>query len=260
MFGIFMESVVIFKLYTGYRILMALFVAAFIYLLITEKDKYLRSIFVYAPLIILAGFFFPLTRKAFVAFGLDGETYYRVLWLIPMSIITAYAACKLWKKHTRIGIVVMAALICLGGSLVYKSPYITKAENSYHIPNTVVRICDLIAPAEGEERVCAAFPSDLVHFVRQYDSDIKMPYGRDMLVARWDYYNEVYEVMEKPEVIDAKALIEATRNNYCEYIILPEEREIDQDLTGLGLELMDTIDGYLIYQDPVAVKLVDELG
>lgn len=261
MYGIFMESVVIFKLYMGFRIQIVLYLAAVIYLLVTEKDRGKRVVMLYTPLIILLLFFCPLFRKLFVALGMDGETYYRILWLIPMGVTIAYGACRVWEKHKRIGLAVMALLIVLGGTYVYNSPYVTKAENLYHIPDTVIQICDLIAPEEGEERITAAFPGDLVHFVRQYDTNIKMPYGREMVVERWDYYNEVYEVMEKPEIINARELLAATRNNYCEYIILQEDRQIDADLTdeAYGLVLLETIDGYCVYMDPTAIRMVKDL-
>ena len=39
MYGIFMESLVIFKLYTGLKLLLALTALCWIYLLFKEKDK-----------------------------------------------------------------------------------------------------------------------------------------------------------------------------------------------------------------------------
>ena len=63
----------------------------------------------------------------------------------------------------------------------------------------------------------------------------------------------VYEVMEKPEIIDAEALLEATRLTGCSYIILSEERKIDKNLVSLGLSLVDTVAGYRIYADPEVI-------
>lgn len=73
MFGIFMESLVIFKLYTGLKFLFVLTLVSFLYLLITEKDKTIRQLFVYAPVLILVLFLFPVSRKLFVAMGLVGR-------------------------------------------------------------------------------------------------------------------------------------------------------------------------------------------
>ena len=258
MYGIFMESLVIFKLYTGLKPLLLLTAAMWIYLLIKEKDKTVRVMFVYAPIIILLLFLCPVSRKAFVAAGLDGETYYRIIWTIPMGIITAYGACKLFAKHKRVGLVITALCIVFGGSLVYKSSYITKAENLYHIPDAVIKVCDLIAPEDEDGRVTAVMPPELIHFVRQYDARINMPYGREMLVERWLYYNEVYEVMEKPETIIMEDLLEETRENYCEYIVLTSQRKTDVDPQEAGLVLLAEIDGYRVYQDPVTALVVSE--
>ena len=156
--------------------------------------------------------------------------------------------------YQRIGIVVAVAVIAVSGSLVYASQHVTVAENLYHIPQSVIDICDALAPAEDEPRVRAAFPSELVHFVRQYDTDILMPYGREMVVTQWDYYNPVYEVMEKPEIIDAKALLEATRETKCTYIVLHENRKIDENLEDLGLKLVTNLHEYNIYLDPEVME------
>lgn len=254
MFGIFMESLVIFKLYTGLKYLLVLSLLAWLYLLVTEKNKTLRILFVYAPIIVVALFLFPMSRKAFVAL-LDGEIYYRVLWTIPMGIIFCYGACRFFAKHRKIGLVAASALIIVLGSFVYQSQYITKAENLYHIPDTVVKICDLISPGDSDVRVTAVMPSELVHFVRQYDAAIHMPYGREML--GWEYYNAVYEAMEKAEVVEMETLLLAARAEYCQYIVLAKERQTDMDPAESGLILLEEIDGYRVYADPVSVETVN---
>lgn len=251
MFGIFMESLVILKLYTGLKPLILLFVAAWIYLLITEKNKTKRLMFVFAPVLIILLFLFPLSRKFFVAAGLDGETYYRILWTIPMGVITAYAFCRLFHRHKRIGLVAASALVMICGSFVYKSDYISKAENLYHIPDTVVKICDLIAPENENEHVMVVVPEELVYYVRQYDAGIRMPYGREMVASQWDYYNEVHAAMEETEIIDMEKLIEACRKEYCQYIVISPTRKVEGDPEKLGLVFLADIDGYRVYKDPV---------
>lgn len=251
MYGIFMECWVTFKLYGGNGFLLALFVASLIYLLIMEKELYKKLVIAVAPFIILIGFFIPITKIVFVAVFEDGaDTYYRILWMIPMGVIIAYAACKLIERHKRIGLVITAIVVMLSGSLVYNNQYVSKAENLYHIPQSVIDVVDAIAPLEGESRVRAVFPSEMVHFVRQYNTNILMPYGRDMISSQWSYYNAVHEEMEREGSIDAEALVTATREAKCRYIILSEDRVVDGDLIEEGLELADTIDGYLIYEDP----------
>ncbi len=249
-----MESWVIFKQYCGTGFLPILFLICEIYLLIKEKETWKRCILVYTPLLIFVAFFVPITRQVFVAVMDEGATYYRLLWLLPMGVVIAYTACKAATRHPRVGLVIAAVVVILCGDYVYDNPNITKAENAYHIPQTVVEICDLIAPADGQPRIRAAFPSELVYFVRQYNTNIMMPFGREMVETQWDYYNPVYEVMEKPETICAQDLLEATRETKCSYIILATQRSIDEDLENLGVEKIATIGLYDIYADPVIIE------
>jgi len=180
----------------------------------------------------------------------DGrDTYYRILWMIPMGVVISYAACKLFELHRRVGLVLSAIVVIASGSLVYTSSNITKAENVYHLPQTVIDIVDVINPPGSANKERAAFPASLVHYVRQYNTNVLMPYGREMVVTQWDYYNAVYEAMEKAETISREDLIAATRETKCKYIVLHETRAIDGDLTDYGLELVNTIDGYQIYFD-----------
>ena len=255
MYGIFMECWVALKLYGGNGVLLLMFLAAAIYIVASEKDIKKKIVLGILPLVILAGFLFPVTKIVYVALFDDGsDTYYRILWLIPMYVVIGYGACKavmnFKKDAVRRGMLaLMLLIIAVTGSFVYANQYMSKAENLYHIPQNVIDICDVIAPEDGEPRVRAAFPSELVHFVRQYNTDILMPYGREMVVTQWDYYNAVYEVMEKPETIDATALLEATRQTKCRYIVLSDSRQIDQSLEELGLNVIANIDGYTVYED-----------
>lgn len=256
MYGIFMECWVSFKLYFGNPLQALLLVAAAIYITVFEKNMKKKLLLGILPLLVLAGFLLPVTKMLYVAAFDDGsDTYYRLLWLIPSYVVVGYALCKFAfdlgsRAKQRIALVCSLAVIVLSGSLVYINRYMSVAENFYHIPQNVIDICDVIAPQEGEPRVRAAFPSELVHFVRQYDTNILMPYGREMLATQWDYYNEVYEVMEKPETIDADLLLEATRKTGCSYIILAQNRKIDKNLEGCGLKIVGVVDKYNIYADP----------
>ena len=260
MYGIFMECWVSLKLFFGNPLLAVLLVASSIYIIVTEKNLYKKILLGILPVVILVGFLLPVTKIVYVAvFDEGSDTYYRVLWLLPMYMVIGYALCKLIfsfesKMKQRIALVVSIVVVVLSGSLVYLNQYMSPAQNLYHIPQNVVDICDEILPAEGEPRVRAAFPSELVHFVRQYSTNILMPYGREMVVTQWDYYNLVYEVMEKPEVIDAEELVDATRQTGCRYIILANDRKIDKNLTTLGLKLIKTVDKYYIYEDPTIAQ------
>ena len=250
MWGIFLESVVIFKNYMGFHengYLEGIYLFALLYLWLTEKNKQRRAVFVYAPTLLLVMFFCPLFRKAFVRILDDSETYYRLLWLLQMSLVSAYGIIRLCGRHRRIGLAVMCVAIAACGNYVYDSEYITRAENAYHLPQEAIDIVDLIEPEEG--RITVLVPADLIYYVRQYSTNIELPYGREMLVSRWDYYHAMYEAMEKAEVIETESFTELTRTYPCSYVVLKEDRKTEEPLTEYGFILYDRVGEYLIYKD-----------
>lgn len=252
MWGIFLESVVIFKNYMGFHehgYLAFLYLAMLIWLWVSEKDKAKRVLFVYVPTLLLFLFFCPVFRKLFVAVLDDSETYYRLLWLLQMSLVSAYGLIRLCGRHRKLGLAAICAVIIVAGNYVYDSEHITKAENPYHLPQTAVEIAEVIKPEEGY--TMALVPADLVYYIRQYDSDITMPYGREMLIARWAYYNAMYEAMEEADVIDTDTFVELTRENRCNYVVLKEDRQTDEPLTDYGFEKYGQVEEYIIYKDMI---------
>ena len=250
MWGIFLESVVVFKNYMGFHengYLAGIYLFVLLYLWLTEKDKRRRAIFVYAPTLLLALFFCPLFRKVFVRILEDSETYYRLLWLLQMSLVSAYGLIRLCGRHRRIGLAVICIAVAACGNYVYDSEHITKAQNSWHLPQEAVDIVDLIEPEEG--RITVLVPADLIYYVRQYSTDIELPYGREMLIARWDYYNAMYEAMEEAEVIDTPAFAKLAREYPCAYVILKENREIREPLTDYGYSVYGQVGEFVIYKD-----------
>ena len=238
----------IFRNYCGTGIFPLLFLAALVYLLITEKNKKIRIVLVESSLIITVLFFLPVIKA--VMDWLDEGTYYRILWMLPMTVVIAYAGVKLFSKHQRIGFLVLAAVFILTGQCVYKNQYVSKAQNRYHIPNNVIAICNEIMPAEDEERVWAVFPDELIHFVRQYTSEVQMPYGREMLVASWEWNwdtHPIYRIMRE-DPIDLDKLAPLFEEYHVQYLIHNKNRPVEGDFAENSLVLVGTVEAYDIYR------------
>lgn len=235
--------------YIGTGMIAGLFLVAVIYLFAAEKNKNTRIIFLYMPVMVLALYFCPFFAAAVYSF-VGEEIYYRLLWLVPVVPVLAYAAVRLimtctGKKRIAAGAAI-GGIILLSGSLVYESPYFGKAQNTYHVPDTVVEICEAVE-VEGRE-VKAVFPAEFLQYVRQYSPYVHMPYGREILIARWNFYDELYALMEA-EVLDAEQIAEKARERGCHYVIFSATRERSGSFEAYGYELFDTIDGYVIYVD-----------
>lgn len=245
------KIVTLYHNYAGSGLVLGFYVLSLIYLFAAEKRKNVRIFLLYVPLAMLILFFNPLFEEAVYAF-LGDEIYYRLLWLLPVVVTIAYAAVMLIRSQSpRTGRIVLAAVLCmivLGGKFIYQNPYFSRAENIYHMPKEVVHICDAIR-VEGRE-VKAAFPVEMLQYVRQYDPSVCMPYGREKTVERWVMWNadELYTEMNK-EICDAEKVAQLSKLRQCHYVILPEGKEIRGSFEDYDFELFGIIDGYCIYQD-----------
>ncbi|MDO4294309.1 MAG: hypothetical protein Q4C65_13925 [Eubacteriales bacterium] len=250
------EIIGVFTDYCGSSWYPVLFLAALVYLLFTEKKRAVRLLFAGVPLALAILFFLPPTKWLMDRLG-EGETYYRLLWLLPMTAVIAYAGIRLFGRHYRIGFAALALLLVLTGKYVYDSPHITRAQNRYHIPDAVISICNAIMPGEDEERVWAVFPQELIYYVRQYTSEVQMPYGREMLEPSWEWNwdtHPIYELMQA-ETIDLEALEPLLTEYYCQYLILNRSVPVSGDPADCGLTKVLELDAYEVYRNE-AVPLV----
>lgn len=237
----------IFKDYGGTGYYTILFLAALLYLGFKEEDKRIRILLIYIPTVLQGLFFMPYFYAIYNK--LDEGTYYRILWLIPMSVVIAYSGCRLIGRHSKTGIALAVLLLVISGTSVYRNVYMTRAENLYHLPQETIEICDMIKPAEGEERVWAAFPAEQVHYVRQYTTDIQLPFGRDSLVESWDYVpNAIYELYREPEIRVAE-LSKYAEEYYINYFIFLKSRPLLGDPTAYDMSLVGETENYLVYRN-----------
>lgn len=244
----------LFREYMGTGLIVILYLISLIYLWKAEERRYVRILFIYVPVILLLFFFNPLFAALLYRVG-DGEIYYRILWLLPITVTIAFAAVSLYGrlpgKHRTVFALAAAAGIMVSGSCIYSNPYFQKADNLYHVPDSVVHICDAIV-VPGRE-IQAVFPLELVQYVRQYEPTICMPYGREMTVERWIYWGPLPDAMEQ-ETVDLSCLVSLTREEGCHFIVLSESKKMVGDPAGYGWEVFARTDGYVVYRD-TAVSL-----
>lgn len=256
MYGIFRESLVMAQNYFGNIFWFALYAASFVYLLVREKDRIKRILLLYVPLLVFLAFFVPPVRMVYVAVFDEGNTYYRLLWLLPFCITCAYAGVTAFAKHKRIGLVLCCAATVLAGKCVYKSIHMSRAENAYHLPQAAIDVCDLIrANAEEQgatdgdsDRILAAFPADLVHYVRQYDANLVMPFGREVVEPAWNHWNFIYSAMEETDEINMELLTNLLQVEGYRYLVLRKESGTDRDPLTYGYVRIGERGNYLVYR------------
>lgn len=248
------EVIVPFQSQMGTGLIVIWYLLALVYLFLKEKRKEIRVLFLYAPIVLLLLYFNPLFAK-FLYTVLDSEIYYRILWLLPVTVVIAYACVSIYgslkgiKKNVfALG---MAGLLMISGSFIYSNPLFHEAENKYHMPNSVVEICDAIN-VPGRE-VLAVFPMELLHYVRQYSPTTCMPYGREVQVTRWEgrlgSYVELYEAMEEQKDVVLEQLAPLTRDAGCHYVVLRKDKKIIGETADWDWELFFETEEYAVYRD-----------
>ncbi len=243
-------TLTIYQNYGGDSTMTVIVAAAILYLWVTEEKKEIKMLFVHLTAGILALFFFPLFAYAAMHFFLDSQVYYRLLWLVPMGMTVSYALAravsKIETRRKRIVIsTVFALLLMQSGSLVYQNPMVTKAENLYHLPQSVIAAADVMH-VDGRD-VKAVVPGEMLQFIRQYDASIQLAYGRDALVDGWSN-NPLYEAMEANPV-RSFAITDYAKQQGVEYIVLRAGTPVagSKPIGKYEFSYLTTIENYDIY-------------
>lgn len=243
------DAVALFREYMGTGLIVIWYLLSLVYLFVKEKRKPLRILLIYVPIILLLLYFNPLFAAA--VYGAAGsEIYYRILWLLPITVVIAYTCVQIYGelKGVKKGLWAAAAacLVMASGSYIYADPYFHEAENSYHVPDSVVSICNAIQVPGREVR--AVFPIELVQYVRQYSPVVCMPYGREVTVERWNYVSELCDAMESEE-IDLALLAPLAKEAECHYIILRQDKKVIGRVEDYNWMWFGGTEDYTIYRD-----------
>ena len=240
----------IYQNYGGDSMMTLLVMAAILYLWVSEERREVKILFVYLVTGIIALFFFPVFSYIAIHFFLDSQVYYRLLWLVPMGMLVAYGAARAVSQiETRRKRIIMSVLFVLfmvrGGSLIYQKPMVTKAENLYHLPPSVIAVADVMHVEDRD--VKAVVPSEMLQFIRQYDASILLAYGRDALVDGWNN-NPLYEAMEANPV-RSYAITDYAKQQGVEYIVLRTGTPVvgTNPINKYEFSYLTTTDNYDIY-------------
>ncbi len=240
--------------YGGNGLLLLYFAVALIYILVREKNKGVRKLLGAYPLAMLCLFFVPLVPFLVCKVAGEEETFYRFLWIIPMTIVSVYATI-LFLEHVKFkwlkAILGIVAMVCvgIGGNPGYLTPVTVPAQNAYQVPAQLIELCDyMVVP--GRE-VKAAFPFELVQYVRQYTSFIVMPYGYETMVDRWNITSDLAEEMFR-ETSRAENLAEFAREERCHYLVINKDHHMDGRLEDYDYNPVFETDNYRVYLDKYA--------
>lgn len=229
-----------------------LFGAALLFCFFLGKKQ--RKLLFYPTVLVFAFFCNPLFYRYIGNKFLSG-VYWRLLWMVPVSFLTAYGLTMLvyrFKKQMVRVVVVAVAVVCIAvtGKCMYQEATFSEAENLYKLPQAAIEVGDAMAAAGIDWKVRAVVPNELFCYVRQYRCDIGLLYGRNAGGFISEISNEakaVYDEMCK-ETPDIGRLTELCRQQEVVFLCFnTATQQIPEDLSMYGYLPYKTIGDYSIY-------------
>lgn len=180
MLDILREEYEFFVSYSGNSLIMVLYVLSLIYIGCAGKE--MRRKLLYPSLllmfVILNPFFYTYIWKRLL-----DNVFWRMMWMFPVVPCIAYAAAGILGRIRRwwlraLVCVGMMAVVAVSGQFIYADNTVfVEATNYYKLPQEVVDIADRICQLDDSPRVAA--PRTLYCYLRQYNQNISLMYGRN---------------------------------------------------------------------------------
>ena len=240
------------------------FYFAIIIILIYEKRKMERAVYGIYPLCFLIALITPVARLIMKRVAPAWQYFARLYSMLPIPYMLAISAVFLINRICLMGVtnrnirirenfadniaedqkpvlkllmtVGVCALIIFGGTNVYATDWMQKAQNIAKVPNEAIWICQEL---HKDKEVTIAVPETLVVYIRQTDAGIYMPYGRKL--------NKLGEELSKEQPDPEYVMTEAGRQG-CDYIIIANNQENIDHFAGYGWQPYSKIGKYLVYE------------
>lgn len=216
------------------------------------KDK--RKKIVTVSVILCVLIINPITYRLIGDRFLSG-VYWRLFWTLPIVITIAVVLTEFagridrrWLRMAAVG--AMCLVIALTGKSVINRGTYTRAENDYQIPQAAIDVADIVLEdTEGGSTMIVA-PDDLVCYIRQYTTKVKLAYGRDSWgfigVPEW-WQTEIYDLMHAEEM-DYKMLREKAYEYETRYIVFDTTiYDLPKEIEDYGYDFVGETGKYRIY-------------
>lgn len=252
---IFANALKMFSRYIGDGLYMLLFLLALLAVCIFAKGQkqrpFLRGYFILMQII----YWCPISAYVISEFGIGQGVYWRMLWLLPTVLVTAWGLTLLIERMKKIplklaGVLLASALLIFCGNSMYKNGLFQESPNSYKLPTEVFGICDTILKDAQNTSVKAVMPNDLVCYVRQYTSEIHLSYGRDGEKDKhfdtpedlilFDIMNNSYQ--------DPRTLAEGVRLAGCNYMVLYASDSRNDFMADYQITELTRVNHYVVYR------------
>ena len=224
-------------------------------------NKEAKKYFVIIQLINLLTIWNPLFSNLIARYLTSSDTFWRVLWLLPLETTIAYAITIIIQKAKNIQlkipiIIISFIIIVIPGKFVYTTGI---TENLEKIPQYIIDQTNYILEKESEEEeiVVLAPPTDALHgsTMRQLSSKIKLIYSRNFYLDKIDN-KEIVEERKKlveacyseTHTIPVEEFNTLLEKNKVQWIIVSSEDKDAIEYVDKSIMSRDTeIGGYTLY-------------
>lgn len=245
----------IYDLFSQGRVVVPIGIILLFTLLFFSHNILIKKYILFPSVIILIFINNPFSMKLIVESGIMiPERFVRVYWLIPFVFIFAYAFSMITtltkSQITKIILTVISVfLIVFLGSYMFTDDVFTPMTNLYKVPQDAIEVCEIIKEdvSKGGKAIVdtrIVVPVSLEGYIRQYDSNIKLLYGRNGVVEGADYIKSMFQENELRVSELEKGCLEFN----CEYLIVEKEKPKVGDFGSGGYQLLTETDHYSIYK------------
>ena len=221
----------------------------------------IRNKLVFPSFLLTILVFNPFSASLLISKVMMASRFFRFSWILPVLIVIALAMVGVIQtlpfKPVKIFVAALAPILFVGVNFQLGSfldEYWTNdTPNWYKIPECVIDLCDYIENDSTFDEKTVIMPSLLSAWVRQYQSDIVMPYSAnhyDFYISNTVDYFPLYSATNSSGTYDL-SLVGALASSYpFNYVVIPAYLSTTGSLESSGYEFVYTInDKYLQTED-----------
>lgn len=263
-FGFVLET---FKRFQGDGVFFLYFVVSVGVIAFFVKEKWKKDFLKYL-LGLCVTVFNPLLVVVLVGTLKMDDEYYRLIWLLPVTILLAWLAVYLTEKGKKAWVRALLCIICMtllavpGKSILARG--LEPAENLYKIPNEILELSEKLHALGGEEELNIVTDFDLAVLLNQYDPSLHLvlPYLDVSLMREYDERGE-YEGTLPPNLQSQMNIFQVLYNqqeltwmelggafNYTEtnFVVLKKDDPMLAYVQTQSCQIVDETENYSILE------------
>ena len=241
------ETLSIYNLATFNGTLFTFFALCCLFLLVSKRkeEKRIRNCLVLPSFLLV----FLVLNPIILHYALKSVNFGRLprlFWAFPFEFVIVYCITEAaeffkegWKKAV---IIVCSLLILFWGAGAEVLQHLSIATNPYKVPDYTIELTDIIKAEEDEPSPMVAAPISVLHWFRQYDTDICTAYPR--------LGESSFRDAMDTEPVDLDKIGQTYARDFdCDFLVLDNFKESTGSLCDYGYSYVATVDGrYEVYK------------